>query len=634
MDRPEGHVTRRPEARAGPGADLAADAEAALWQRFAEAASPEAYAHAWLALQARMISGVAAGVVVLGPPDTGPFTPAAFWPDARRASRALAEAAERAMTERRGLVVPRPVPPAEPGAAPRPRYCVAYPILVDGRLHGVVAVDLAPREPRDLDTVLHRLQWGAAWLEVFLRRGELEDLAAIRDRLQTVFDLVASGFGQPTFSGAATAFATAAATRLGCDRVSLGFVANGRVHVRAVSHSARFGAQTNLVRAIARAMDEAVDQQATVVVPALACSAPRVDHAHGELSRQHGAGAICTVPLTDGPRLLGAVTFERPGDRPFDAATVELCEALAALAGPPLERLRRDDRWIGAKVGESALGLAGRLLGRGHLGLKAGVLAAAAVVAFLALATGEFRVASTAVLEPLVRQAVVAPFAGYVAEAPVRAGDRVSAGQLLAVLDDRDLRLARLKWLAQREQLARQHQQAMAVRQAAQVVILAAQMDQARAEVALLDDQLRRTRITAPFAGVVVTGDLSQSLSAPVERGQLLFEVAPLDAYRLVLQVDERDIGFVAPGRRGVLLLTGAPAEAIGFGVVRITPVSSAREGRNHFRVEADLEAGSGHFRPGMEGVGKVVVGERRLVWIWTRQVVDWVRLMLWRWLP
>jgi hypothetical protein len=41
---------------------------------------------------------------------------------------------------------------------------------------------------------------------------------------------------------------------------------------------------------------------------------------------------------------------------------------------------------------------------------------------------------------------------------------------------------------------------------------------------------------------VVVKGDLSQSLGAAVERGNVLFELAPLDSYRVIMKVDERDI--------------------------------------------------------------------------------------------
>ena len=34
------------------------------------------------------------------------------------------------------------------------------------------------------------------------------------------------------------------------------------------------------------------------------------------------------------------------------------------------------------------------------------------------------------------------------------------------------------------------------------------------------------------------------------------------------------------------------------------------------------------------EGVAKIDVGRRQLFWIWTRPLVDWLRLQLWSWWP
>jgi hypothetical protein len=82
-------------------------------------------------------------------------------------------------------------------------------------------------------------------------------------------------------------------------------------------------------------------------------------------------------------------------------------------------------------------------------------------------------------------------------------------------------------------------------------------------------------------------------------------------------------------------MLSALPGGAIGFTVKQITPVSTPVEGRNHFRVEAQPEAlGAAGLRPGMQGVGKVLVGRARLIWIWTHSATDWLRLSVWNWLP
>jgi hypothetical protein len=76
------------------------------------------------------------------------------------------------------------------------------------------------------------------------------------------------------------------------------------------------------------------------------------------------------------------------------------------------------------------------------------------------------------------------------------------------------------------------------------------------------------------------------------------------------------------------------PGEAFAFVVAKITPVSIAKEGRNYFRVEGRLDQVSPHLRPGMEGIGKITVDRRKLIWVWTHEAVNWLRLQLWRWWP
>jgi multidrug resistance efflux pump len=381
-------------------------------------------------------------------------------------------------------------------------------------------------------------------------------------------------------------------------------------------------------------MDEAFDQQAAIVYPAPADADARVTRAHADLARQHGSGAICSIPLGSHGRLIGALTFERPTDQPFDARTVELCEAVAAVAGPILEVKRRDDRWLLVKAVESAGRELGRLIGPRYVGRKLALVALAAIVAFFAYFEADYRVTARTTIEAAVQRAAVAPFDGFIAQANVRAGDVVRAGQMLASLDDRDLQLERLKWASQHDQLLKQYRQALAAGEAAQVRIFAAQIDQAGAQMALLNTQISRTQVRSPFDGLVVTGDLSQSLGAPIQRGDVLFEIAPLDAYRIVLQVDERNVADVAIGRGGHLVLSAFPTDPLPFTVEKLTPVSTAREGRNYFRVEARLASTPGRLRPGMEGVGKIEVDRRLLIWIWTREAVDWLRLKLWAWSP
>lgn len=455
------------------------------------------------------------------------------------------------------------------------------------------------------------------------------------ERLQLLFDLLSSSLGPPGYEASARAFVTELATRLQCDRVSLGTVSNGRVTLTALSHNSTFSSKTTLVRAITAAMEEALDQRQTIVLPPLPTTTTQIRRAHDELVREFHSAAVCSVPLSSEGRVTGVLTLERGAEQPFDRRTLDLLEALSVVTGPLFEMQRRDSRWLGGKAWESVRWQLAKLAGPRHVGFKLATLAVAALAAFLALATGDYRVTAKTILEGAVQQVATVPFQGYLEAAPVRAGDVVQAGQVLATLQDHDLKLERLRWQSQRDQLAKEYRQVMADRDAAKVEIKAAELAQAEAQLALAADKLGRIRLTAPFAGVVVSGDWSQRLGTPLEEGQILFEIAPLNDYRVVLQVDDRDMAGLRVGQSGTLLLSSLPHDEWSFAVTQITPVSTAKEGRNYFRVEATLTMPpSERLRPAMEGVGKIAVDQRSLVWIWTHEALDWVRLKLWAWLP
>jgi RND family efflux transporter MFP subunit len=481
---------------------------------------------------------------------------------------------------------------------------------------------------------MRQLQWGSAWVEVLGHRGQstTPDTSSL-ERMQAVVTLLATVVSPKSFHGAAVALATALASRFDCDRVSIGMLRRGSIRLAAMSHTGQFGEDTNIVRAIDAAMDESADQGASVVFPEAPGHRAVVTRAHARLSRETGNASICSVPLPGRQGTVGAITLERAVDNPFDEETIAICESLGGLVGPVLETYRRDDRWLARKIWDSFVGMLKALIGPKHVAAKLIIVGVIVLAVFLSKAHGTYRITANTVIEPSAQQAVATAFDGYIRTAPLRAGDIIHKGQELATLDDKDWQLERNRWQSQEDQSRRQYHEALGNGNASQSQIYAAQMAQATAQVALLDEQISRTKITAPFDGIIVTGDLSQSLGAPVQKGQVLFQLAPLGSYRVILQVDERDIADVVTGQQGQLALSGFPADHLPFEVRRITPVSTTTEGRNYFRVEAHLE-NTERLRPGMEGVGKIEVDNRLLAWIWTHQAVDWLRLKIWNWLP
>ena len=599
--------------------------ESASWARLAHAADTPSFVSGWLDIQCRAFAGVIRGVVVLRASEGSAFAPAAFWPEGIEGSPKLVAVVERALADRRVTV-----DGAKRGGRRQDPVFIAHPVLVDDELYGVAAMEVEGRAESALRELVQQLGWGIGWLESLARRKTFTSKA----RLVTVLELIATSLRHDRFQAAATAVATELATTFGCERVSIGFMKGRHIQVRGLSHSAAFGKKTNVIRALEAAMDEAADQLATVVFPPRKDGPFQVTRAHAELAEQQGTGAVCTIPLTVGARVLGAMVLELPTGSEFDARTVELCEHAALLVGPVLDVKRREDRWLAQKAADSMAEHLRHLVGPRHVALKLWTLLAAVAIVYLAFAKGDYQVTADANLEGTVQRAITAALPGYIIEARARAGDVVRKGDTLAAMDDRDLRLERQKLVSQLAQRDGEYSQALAEHQRARVRILEAQLAQVEAQIALIDEQLSRTRLVAPFDAVIVKGDLSQSLGAPVERGNVLFELAPLDAYRIIMKVDERDITEVAVSQVGYLALTSMPHEEIPLTVEKITPVSVVEEGRNYFRVEAVAKGAVEKLRPGMEGVGKIQIERRRMVWIWTHKLVHWVRMWVWSWWP
>jgi hypothetical protein len=404
-----------------------------------------------------------------------------------------------------------------------------------------------------------------------------------------------------------------------------------------MSHSASFKRESRLVDAIENAMDEAIEQRRCVAYPLLPTMerAVTVDQrALAESAKAPGASAMSVVLAGHRGELIGALTFERHRVEPFTEETSQLAEAIAALMGPQLELQLRANRFVAGRMIDRVCDGYDALFGPRRPGLKLGAVGVIALALVVIFAQGEHRVTAKSVLEAELQRAAVAPFDGFVRAAPVRAGDTVQSGDLLVALDDRDLVLDRLKWRAERDKLLQRHREALAKHDRSNLVVLEPQVRQAEAQLALAEEKLARTRILAPFDGIVVSGDLSQMLGSPVEKGKMLFEIAPLNSYRLIVQVDERDVRHIAVGQSGTVALAGKPGDLLPLTLSKITPVTVAEEGRNSFRVEARLSEHGQHLRPGMEGVAKIEAGRRSIAWIWMHPVADWLRLAAWKYLP
>jgi multidrug resistance efflux pump len=253
---------------------------------------------------------------------------------------------------------------------------------------------------------------------------------------------------------------------------------------------------------------------------------------------------------------------------------------------------------------------------------------------FMTFMSGTYRVTATANLEGKIQRVIVAPFDGYIAAAHARAGETVAAGDVIAQLDTQELLLQQQRYAAEKNEYTRQYRKALSTRDKSQAHIFKSQVSQTDAQLRLVQNKIQRSALVSSLDGVIISGDLTRSLGAPVKTGEVLFEVAPLDEYRLIISVDEKQVADVKEGLTGELTLKALPANTLPFVVHKVSPVFEEDVNGIAYRVEARLVEHHTALRPGMEGVAKIDIGQRSFTWIYLHELFDVIRLWAWRWLP
>jgi RND family efflux transporter MFP subunit len=509
------------------------------------------------------------------------------------------------------------------------------PLMREGKLVGAMAFMLHGDESANSDSAPVTTQAKAlpAVLPTANDLPKKNNLSSLSEsKALNILQVVATVLGREDFSQAITEVATELATAFECDRVSIGLMKGRFNEVLAVSHSAGIQPTHSLLQLLAAAMDEAVDQSSVVQYPPLHGGAHQIILSHAELANRHNVQQLLSVPMMREQTIIGAILFERRDLQPFTSEQIDLLDNLGATLGPVLE-LKRERNYSWFSRLKTDIGLIwqklsakdGRTLRFTLVSVILGLLA-------LPLIPIKYSLNAPAKLEGISQRVMVAPSDGFLRSTSVRPGDIVKKGQVLAEMADDDLRQERRRWESEVLRHDGTFGDALKRRDRAQMASAQAQAAEARAQLNLAEQQIERTRITAPFNGVILKGDLKQQIGAPFKRGDTLLVLAPANEYRVIISVEDRAIDSIQKGAKGNLLLTAMPDSAVPVTVERILPVANAQDGRNAFEVEAKLSDHSLALRPGMEGVAKIEAGERSVYWMLGHRIFDWLKLTFWSW--
>jgi multidrug resistance efflux pump len=456
-------------------------------------------------------------------------------------------------------------------------------------------------------------------------------------RQRALLRIQAAITAQDSFEAAALVFCNELGRTLKAHRVSMGLYAKGHTTVSVTNNGDVKKLDKSVSKALAAAMDEAIDQADVITAPEIKESL-LINQAVDTVRRLH-QGAVVALPLIMQERPEGAFVIEMNKEAQIGAASVAFMQDAVALFGPILSLMHRDE-----------LGLIGRL--KLSLRRKSSVamkdesrwvrwsfyafLISLLVLSFVPIS---HTVNSAARIEGAQVRTVAAPTQGFIKKVFVRPGDAVQADQPLAELADRELQLERNKLISEAATHDSAYMTAMARNDRGAMMQAQSKQTESKIQLELVDQQLSRGVLTAPIEGVVIEGDLSQMVGTPVERGQSLITVAPKNRFRTIIELDERDIRWVKIGQIAGLSLSALPWNDIEIKIERINPMAVVREGRNVFEIEASIAKVDdadvvAQLRPGLRGVAKVEVGEQAIMNTYARRALEATQRAWWRWAP
>ena len=434
---------------------------------------------------------------------------------------------------------------------------------------------------------------------------------------------------QTKFTSAAMLVCNELAARHRCERVSLGWFENHQAELVAFSQAQSFDRRTEAVRALELAMEECADQDEEIAYPPES-DARQVKRDHGEFVSAHAPGNFTTIPLRSDHRVCAVLACERRSS-PFSVDDLAALRVTADQIARRLADLHADSAGLVIQALNRWRERLARWAGPTHTWWKASGVFAALLLIFGLFGRLPYRVKAPSLLRSEQVAYVTAPFDAFLRAANIEPGDEVVAGQVMFALDTRDLLLEESIARANLVRHEREAERARAADSLGEMRIAEAIAEQARAELEQARWRLSRAEVKAPFIGTVIEGDLKRRLGAPVRAGDVLIQVARLDALFFDVQVAERDVNHVAAGARVRVAFTSQPDTHFVATVEQIEPSARSTPQGAIFVVRCKLvDPRAAWWRPGMGGIAKIDAGWRMPLWIVTHRTTEWLRMRFW----
>ena len=345
-----------------------------------------------------------------------------------------------------------------------------------------------------------------------------------------------------------------------------------------------------------------------------------------------GARTFFVLPLDDDQGRLGLLSLESQDPDFLTQAHMEVIRVLAAQTTVALRNasLYREVPFIGLL--EPVLEKKRRFLALEKRRRALFLGAVVATIVFLGAFPIPMRLSGGAAVGPAHRAQITPTTDGVVKAVYVREGDTVGAGGILADLEDWSARAAVAAARAKYESALADMNRALATNDGTEAGVQRVQADYWVAELKRLEEQLDKTHLRTPIAGVISTPEVENLVGRHLAPSDTFAEVIDMEKSLVDVAIDERDVGLLAPGQPAMVKLDSFPLETFRGQVVVVSPLSGVENDEKIFYARVLVPNQRRLIRTGMQGRGKVGAGWRPAGYVLFRRPAMWIYSKLWSW--
>ena len=345
-----------------------------------------------------------------------------------------------------------------------------------------------------------------------------------------------------------------------------------------------------------------------------------------------GMRGFYAIPLTDDTGRVGVLGLESPDPDFLTSAHLEILQVLAGQATVSLRNAQMYKEVPFISVLEPVLERKRRFMAIEKRKRTLLLAAAALVVLFLAAFPWPVRVEGDAVVAPLHSAQLQPEIEGVISKVYAHEGDRVEKDQVLAEIADWDTRTKLAEAEAKYQAAVLQVNRALAGNDGSEAGMQRVQADYWKSEVERSRQELDRTRLRSPIAGVVATSHVENMVGRRLQYGDTFAEVVDTSRAIVDVAIDDVDVSLLRAGEAASVKLNSFPTRVFRGDVAVVSPKGTVQAGSRVFFARVAVPNADGLIRAGMEGRAKVRVGWYPAGYALFRRPLLWIYSRFWMW--